>query len=136
MLLKRNEDKDSKRLFPKNKKGQQIMIGIVMMVMAMIVFISFIPAMSDIFDIARQCDNLNCEGYVDIDATSGSTCSSTNRTYQSSGNENTFSCTALDLGIPYVVLTVIIGLVSLLLAGKMSETPQYAPQYSPQYGGY
>lgn len=113
-----------------NNRGQDMILGIMILVMTVIVFIALVPAMSNMFDSARQCDNLNCEGYVDQDATAGNTCTSTNRSYQSSGNDNDLSCTVIDLGIPYLILAVLIALVTKLIHGKLVSRPE------PDYGSY
>ena len=115
-----------------NNKGQQVMIGIMIMVMAVILFIATLPAIRSVIGTARGCDNLNCGGYIDADASSGAAvCSATNRSYQSSLEEDTLSCTILDLGIPYLILGVLVGLVAKLLHGKMvePEPPQYMGGY-------
>ncbi len=105
-----------------------MIMGILLLVMAVIIFISVLPAISSVIDSAKQCDNLNCEGYVDSDQTAGDTCSSTNRSYMTSETQNDFACTILDLGIPYLILAVLIGLVTKLVSGKLVEPAQ------PDYG--
>jgi hypothetical protein len=114
----------------KNKKGQTIMIGIMVMVMAILIFIATIPALASMFNTARQCDSLNCDGYIDPDA-SGAACTSSNRSYDATLNESTLACTILDLGIPYLILGVLVGLIAKLIHGKLVE-----PAPEPSYGGY
>ena len=116
-----------------NRKGQTLIIGIMIMVMAVIIFIATLPALASIMNEARSCDSLNCAGYVDKDA-SAAACGSTNGTYTSTLDSNDLSCTILDLGIPYLVLGVLVGLVAKLIHGNLVDTPQ-PPQYQ-QYGGY
>jgi len=116
-----------------NNRGQAMIMGILMLVMAVIVFIAVLPAISNVIDTTKQCDNLNCEGFVDSDASSGATCSSTNRSYMSDETQNDFACTILDLGIPYLILAVLIGLVTKLVAGKMVDPVQPEYGYAPQY---
>ena len=115
-----------------DNKGQAMIMGILLLVMGVIVFIAVLPAISSVIDTARQCNNLNCEGYIDSsDARSGDTCSSTNRSYMTDETQNEFACTILDLGIPYLILAVLIGLVTKLVSGKMVEPVQPDYGYSP-----
>lgn len=112
-----------------NKRGQMFMIGILVLVMSLLIFIAVLPAIQKVMDDTRGCDSLNCAGYVDQDA-SGTGCSSTNKSYLPSGNDNSLSCTVLDLAIPLIVLGVLIALVTMLMSGRLADQPQ------PQYGGY
>lgn len=115
-----------------NKRGQMMMIGIMVLIMAMLIFVATLPAISSTIDETRQCNNLNCEGYIDPDA-SGASCTSSNRSYDSTLSENALSCTILDLAIPFVILGVLIGLITKLLHGGLVDRPE--PQYEYQ-GGY
>jgi len=116
-----------------NKKGQELIIGIMIMVMALIIFIATLPAMKDIMDDSRSCEYLNCAGYIDIDASSAA-CGSTNKSYTDTLDEDGLACTVLDLGIPYLILGVLVGLVAKLIHGRLVEPP--APQVPQYYGGY
>jgi len=118
-----------------NNRGQEAIMGIMILVMAVILFIAMVPALSSIFDSARQCNNLNCEGYIDTDATTAG-CASTNRSYDPTGNDNELSCTIIDLGIPYLVLAVLVALVSKLIHGKLVEAPEPSYGAYPGYPGY
>lgn len=120
-----------------NNRGQVIIVGIMMLVMAVILFIALVPAMANIFNKARGCDSLNCPGYLDADATAGSTCSATNRSYNTASNTDDLSCTVIGLGIPYIILAVLIALVTKVIHGKMVDepTPDYGAAYS-NYPGY
>jgi len=113
----------------RNKKGQAVMIGIMVLVMAVLIFIATLPALSSMFNTARQCDNLNCGGYIDPDASAAS-CTSSNRSYDASLQEDTLSCTVLDLGIPYLILGVLVALIGKFIHGRMIE-----PEPQPMYGG-
>lgn len=112
-----------------NRNGQTMIVGVMILAMTIILFIALIPALSDIFDTARQCNSLNCEGYIDPTA-SGASCTASNRSYDSSLEEDTLSCTMLDLGIPYLILAVLVALVTKLIHGRLVEAPQ------PEYGAY
>lgn len=115
-----------------NNKGN-FMIGILILLMAMVLFVGTLPVLSKLFNDARGCSSLNCAGYVDKSETvSGSTCTSSNQSYQAGLEESTLACTITDLGIPFIVLGVIIAAISLLLYNKLGMTPQE----QPQYGGY
>ena len=118
-----------------NKRGQMMLVGILILVMTILVFISTLPAMQSVMDDTRACNSLNCEGYVDPDATgaSGGNCSVTNRTYNADLTQNSLSCTILDLFLPFLILGILIGIITSLLHGKLVDPPQ--PQYGYP-GGY
>ena len=118
-----------------NKRGQMLMIGIMILIMALLIFIATLPAVSQIMDESRQCNNLNCEGYSDPDATgaSGGNCTTSNRSYNPNLSQNALSCTILDLIIPFIILGVLIGLITKLLHGGLVDRPE--PQYGYP-GGY
>lgn len=101
------------------------MIGILILVMALLIFVSTLPAIQETMDTARGCSYLNCGGFVDADS-SGASCTSTNQSYDSSLEEQTLSCTVLDLAIPFLILAVLAGLVMKLIHGRMVERePDY-----------
>lgn len=112
-----------------NKRGQMMMIGIMVLIMVVLIFIATLPAISNVMDDARDCNNLNCAGWVDQDA-SGAGCSSTNTSYLPDGKNNALTCTIMDLFLPFLILGVLIGLITALLHGKLAQDTQ------PQYGGY
>ena len=119
----------------KSKKGQAMVLGLMILVMGFILFIAMLPAIKSVMDDARGCDNLNCAGYIDKDATSDANCGSANQSYNSSFEQEKLSCTVLDLGIPYLILGVLVVLITKLVSGRMMEPVQEAPpQYG--YGGY
>jgi len=111
-----------------NKKGQMMMIGILILVMALIIFVATLPAIQETMDVSRGCDYLNCPGFVDQDATAASSCDAQNQSYLVGGNKNTLSCTIMDLAIPFLILAVLAGLVMKLIHGKMvdPQEPQFA----------
>jgi len=114
----------------KNKRGQMMMIGIMILIMAVLIFIATLPAIQSVMDDTRQCDSMNCAGYVDPDATgaSGGNCTSSNRSYNPNLSENALSCTILDLFLPFLILGIMIGLITKLLQGGLVDRPE------PQYG--
>ena len=117
-----------------NNSGQMLMVGIMIMIMAILIFVSTLPATQSVINTARQCDGLNCAGYVDPDA-SGAGCSATNRSYMPTLDSNTLSCTILDLMIPFIILGVLIGIITKLLYGHLVDQPQQQAysQYSQGY---
>lgn len=113
----------------KSKKGQIFMIGIMMIIMALLIFIATLPAVKSLINDVRGCSNLNCGGYIDSDATgSSTTCVSTNQTHDPTLEEDTLSCTILDLTIPFLILGVLAAAVFKITRGESIEQPQ-------QYGG-
>ena len=114
----------------KNKRGQMMLVGILILVMALLIFISMLPAVSVTMDTVRGCSNLNCAGFVDIDAENVAGCSATNQSYLPSASNNALTCTILDLALPLIIMGVLIGLITAILHNRMVEPPQ------PQYGQY
>ncbi len=112
-----------------NNRAQMLMVGILILVMTILVFISMLPAVQNIMDESRGCSNLNCAGFVDADA-STSGCGVTNQSYDSDLNENSLTCTIMDLFLPFLILGVLIALITKLLHGGLVDSPQ------PQYGQY
>lgn len=113
-----------------NNRGQTVIVGIMVLVMAIVIFIATIPALSEMFNNARGCSYLNCNGYKDA-AASGAGCSSANQTAVTSLREDKLSCTILDLGIPYLILGVLVGLIGKLISGRLVE-----PEQQSYAGGY
>lgn len=109
-----------------NKKGN-FLINMFMVVLAMIFFIALIPALVDSFNIPRGCSYLNCAGYVDADA-SGEGCSATNKSYLPSLETHSLSCTAVDLGIPLLILGVLFAGIMIVIYNK-PQTPAPEPYY-------
>lgn len=116
----------------KNKRGQTMMIGIMILIMALLIFIATLPAVSNVMNDVRGCSSLNCAGYVDQDA-SGAGCAVGNQSYLPSGTQNALSCTILDLMIPFIILGVLIGLITALLHGRLADQE---PQYGYTGGEY
>ena len=99
----------------RNNRGQMIMINLLFLLMTIAVLVAIIPALSDILGLAQQSDGLNCAGYIsngDVNAT---------LSYNSSLMTNTLACLAINMYLPYIVLTVLIMSVSALLARGMSQ---------------
>ena len=121
-----------------NKRGQSMMIGILMLIMAVIMFVAMIPAMATMFDSVRECDALNCAGFVDKDCTgtcrnstdwSTGSCSSSDQSYYSTYEQNKLACTIVDIGLPYLILAVLIGLITKFLHGKLEDKPETYQSY-------
>jgi len=96
-----------------NKRGQMIMINLLFLLITIAVMVSLIPALNAILNLAQQSDGLNCSGYkYNGDA-------SNPLSYNNSFPSNTLACLAVDLYMPYIVLAVLIGGVSRLIASRM-----------------
>jgi len=108
----------------KNKRAQGMMIGIMVAIMALLIFIATLPATKELINNVRGCSWLNCGGYIDPDAT-GATCGSTNQTYTSILEEDTLACSILDLAIPFLILGVLIAIIYKVTRGQ-PEQPMYA----------
>jgi hypothetical protein len=95
-----------------DKRGQMIMINLLFLLMTIAVLVAMIPAMNAMMKIAQQSDGLNCAGYRHNGDANDSL------SYNSSYQSNTLACLAIDLYLPYIVLAVLIGGVSKLIASR------------------
>jgi len=107
----------------KNKRGQAFMIGIMIAIMSLLIFIATLPAVKETINGVRGCSYLNCNGYIDPDA-SGLGCSSANQTYLSTYEEDSLACTILDLAIPFLILGVLVALIYKIMRGENVDQPQ------------
>lgn len=113
----------------RNKKGQAFLIGIMIAIMALLIFVSTLPAVKETINNVRGCSYLNCGGYIDPGAT-GTGCTSTNQSYLSTYEEDTLACTILDLAIPFLILGILVAIIFKVMRGENLEPQQ--PSY-PSY---
>ena len=116
-----------------NKKGQMgfsWINGIIVMVMAILLFAGIFPAIISAFGLTKNSDGANCVGYTDPET---ATLGANNKSYDSTLDTDTLSCTILNFGPGMIVIAVIFGLVAGLIAGKLGQTEQ--PQYQQPYYG-
>ena len=106
-----------------NRKGQAFMIGILVAIMALLIFVSTLPAVKETINNARGCSYLNCAGFVDKDAT-GAGCTGTNQSYLSTLEEDSLACIVLDLAIPFLILGILVGIIYKVMRGENIEQPQ------------
>lgn len=100
------------RSITEDKGGQMMIIGLLFLFMTVTIVIAMIPAIKEILDISKQSDNLNCAGY-EYDGDANNVLS-----YNSSLDTETTACLAINLYLPYILLIVLIGGVSRLIAGQ------------------
>lgn len=109
-----------KKRMVKDKKGQMIMIRLLQLVMTVAVLTALVPALSMFLNVMKQSDSLNCNGYIHngnaVDPLS----------YNSSMNTNVLACLTFDLYIPYLLLAVLIGGITWLLARPQEQQPSYS----------
>lgn len=107
----------------KHKRGQQMMVGLMMLVMTMAILIGIIPVMNEMLNTAKQSTSLNCAGYID---TSANRYTASNLSYDPNRSSDTFACLIIKLQIPYIILAVLIaGVASILYGGRQSPQPGY-----------
>lgn len=97
-----------------NNKGSfgGILIGLLLLVMTLLILVAMLPMFTSTINMARQSDHLNCKSYAyEGNATHP-------LSYNSSLSTDTISCTAFDLAVPFIVLSIIIGGVAFLLSGR------------------
>lgn len=107
---------------PKNKKGDMVhlMIALIMGFMAIAMLVALIPGFTDILDVAKQSDGLNCKGYVyNGDPTNALSYNAT------IGTKSNIACLGISLYLPYLVLAVLLGVVMYILYDKSSQGQPY-----------
>lgn len=110
-----------------------MLIGLLVAVMAIIMFIAIAPAIEGISRDLEGCSYFNCEDYVEA-TTTGATCTSTNQSYVTATDTNDFGCTIRPLITPFLILGVLISVITAIMYGRREEQP--APMYGGGYGGY
>jgi len=112
-----------------NKKGQMgfnWINGLIVMVMSILLFAGLFPAIISAFGLTKNSDGANCAGYTDPDTV---TLGASNKSYDSTLDTDTLSCTILNFGPGMIVIAVIFGLVAGLIGGKLGQTEQQQPYY-------
>lgn len=102
-----------------NKKGQMVMIQLVLLVMTIGILMVITPIINTFLNLAKQSDGLNCDGYIHNGDANNSL------SYNSSLNTDSITCMLFKLFVPYIVLGVLIYGVGNLFRKKLE----------PDYGG-
>lgn len=111
-----------------NKRGQVMIINIVMMLMALLVFMAVLPLLKEQIDSARNYDVLNCK---ETDATricssNGGVSPCYNASYSKS---ETMGCSMLSLYVPYILVIVLLMGAAKLMANKVDSMFTQQPTY-------
>ena len=101
------------------KRGQMIMINLLLFFMAIAVTVALIPAIKEMLDLSQQSDALNCPGYY-YSGDVGHTLS-----YNASETSSSLACLAIKLYLPYIILVILVGGVSKLLMGGMGQQQNF-----------
>lgn len=116
-----------------NKKGQtgfSWITGLIVMVLSILFFAGLFPAIISAFGLTKGSDAANCVGYTDPNE---AVLGANNKSYDSTKDTDTLSCTMLNFGPAMIVIAVIFGVVAGLISGKLGQVEQQ-PQYQyPQY---
>lgn len=115
-----------------NKQGN-FLIGILFVAFGIIILMGIAPTLESMTAKTKGCGYFNCAGYTDPDATSGSVCDSTNRTYSNTYDTNDFGCLIVPLTIPLLMLGVVIAGIIMVLYGRREEQSPYAGAGYPGY---
>jgi len=99
--------------------GMNFLMGILIVSMSIIVFVSLVPSISESIGTMRNSEGLNCASYVDPAGL---------HSYNATLDTNTLACTVGNLMIPFLVLGVLIGAIFLIVYSK-SESQYGQPQY-------
>jgi hypothetical protein len=115
----------------KSKKAQTggfgMIIGIVMLFMALIVLVAFLPAINDLIHQQRGYQSLNCISSKNVCGAGALDAYCYNATRES----DTTSCLIFSIYTPFILIAVLLGGVAGVLYGK-GFTP--APQQQGYYG--
>ena len=105
-------------------KGKQggyfinLMVGLLFVFMIIAVLVALIPGMTEMIGLSQDSTALNCPGYAyngDADHY---------LSYNSSKQSNTTACLGIKLIVPFLILCVLGGVVTRLLAGESEvQTP-------------
>jgi hypothetical protein len=107
-----------------NRRGQQIMVTLLFLFLAVATLIALLPAFVSMIDSGKQSDSLNCAGFVyNGDANNPLSYNAT------IGTKSTIGCLAINLYLPYIVLGCLIAGVGALFYRQVGGQQQ---QY---YGG-
>ena len=109
-----------------NKKGQVIIINIVMLVMALLIFMALIPVVKEQVDMARNFDSLNCKS-TNVDFICKTEISPQNEPcyLANYSKSETVACAMLDRYIPYIVILVLLAGAAKLMANRVDS--MFAP---------
>ena len=108
----------SQKQLMQNKRGQVIIINIVMMVMALLVFIAVLPVIKTQIDAARNYDVLNCKDLTRECGTDTNEVPCYNATYSKTED---VGCAMLGLYIPYIVIIVLLMGAAKLMANRLDS---------------
>ena len=98
----------------------------VLMALIIIAFLAIsVSVVSSLFGIQKGADVLNCKGYIDPYATAGN-----NQSYNSARNSDTITCSIVNFGPAFWVLSVFFIVIAKLMAGGLMNEPQQQ-QYAP-----
>ena len=105
----------------KDKKGQLIMINLLILAMTVLVLVAIVPIFQEVLGIAKQSNYLNCPGYdYDRSGTLGDHMWDYNSTI--SGSTDRLACIAIGMYVPYLVLAILIGSIMRALSGQLMES--------------
>ena len=112
-----------------NNKGQfSFMTGLIVMVVALLMFNALFPVIMSSFGMSKGSDGANCKGYIDPDATALN-----NNSYDSTKNTDTLSCQIFGFGPGMIAISVIFGIIGGVISGKLGQREQESYQnYSYQ----
>ena len=89
----------------KNKKGQMVIVQLLLLFMTIVVLIALIPGLKSILNVAKQSDNLNCNGFdYDDDGVPANNVLD----YNSTKATDTLACLGINLYLPYLVIVILI----------------------------
>lgn len=115
------EDKKKKRM---NKKGQVLIINLLILVMTIIIFAAMLPILAQTLNDTKDQSSLNCASDINkCDTNPSMPC------YNSSVQSQGIACALIDLYVPYIVIVVLIAGVAKLMANRVESF--FAPTQAP-----
>lgn len=101
-----------------NNRGN-IMLSLLFFLMALGIMVVFVSPINDFLDLMQQSDQLNCKGYI-FNGNENHTLSF-NTTMHGGASGSPLACLSLKLYLPYLLLTFLVGGLSLVLGGRAGE---------------
>jgi hypothetical protein len=92
-----------------------VFTGLLMFVMLIGLMVAMTSPLNAFLDIAKQSDNLNCKGF---DYEGNGVAGSSQYDYNATKATDTVSCTAVDLAVPFIYLSIILTGVAALVMGR------------------
>lgn len=117
-----------------NNRGQMgmgLMYGMLTAVIVFIMLSAFLPVVIKTLGFGKGNDAANCPGYIDTSATTALG-GGNNKSYDSSLETDTITCSILDFTPGMFVITIIFAIISGIISGRIAMQSEPQPTYGYQ----